>query len=162
MTICRKVIEVSGAGLVEGATKTKAGRRTVTLPRRVMTEVEAHRAAFPSTSLISTSPDGAQVRATSGLEVAKWAGHGSAAFTKSRHAHPFPEHGEALADRLDAFIAASTATPAAAIIDLGRFLMCTSRAPAWPPPPDFAALYPLCPAALSVGAEGLEPPTPSL
>lgn len=47
--------------------------------------------------------------------------HRSAAFTKSRYAHLFPEHGEALADRLDAFIAASTPTPAAAILDLGRF-----------------------------------------
>jgi integrase len=158
VTICRKVIEVSGAGLVEGATKTRAGRRTVTLPRRVMTEVEAHRAAFPSTALMFTSAGGAQVRAgnlrrrqwaaavrragldgltfhdmrhtavslwvaagASDLEVAKWAGHRSAAFTKSRYAHLFPEHGEALADRLDAFIASSTSTPAAAIIDLGRF-----------------------------------------
>jgi integrase len=51
----------------------------------------------------------------SDLEVAKWAGHRSAAFTKSRYAHLFPEHGEALADRLDAFIAASTPTPAAAV-----------------------------------------------
>ena len=33
------------------------------------------------------------------LEVAKWAGHRSAAFTKSRYAHLFPEHGEALASR---------------------------------------------------------------
>lgn len=63
VTICRKVIEVSGAGLVEGATKTKAGRRTVTSPRRVTTELEAHRAALPSTALIFTSPGGAQVRA---------------------------------------------------------------------------------------------------
>ena len=65
----------------------------------------------------------------SDLEVAKWAGHRSAAFTKSRYAHLFPEHGEALADRLDAFIAASMPTPEAAIIDLGRFLMCTRCAP---------------------------------
>lgn len=83
----------------------------MTLPRRVMTELEAHRAASPATALIFTSPGGAQVRA----------GHRSAAFTKSRYAHLFPEHGEALADTLDAFIAASTPTPAAAIIDLGRF-----------------------------------------
>ena len=54
----------------------------------------------------------------SDLEVAKWAGHRSAAVTKSRYAHLFPEHGDALADRLAAFIAASTPTPAAAIIDL--------------------------------------------
>ena len=57
----------------------------------------------------------------SDLEVATWAGHRSAAFTESRYAHLFPEHGEALADRLDAFIAASTPTPAAAILNLGRF-----------------------------------------
>ena len=44
----------------------------------------------------------------SDLELAKWAGHSSAAFSKSRYADLFPEHGEALADRLEAFIAAST------------------------------------------------------
>ncbi|MDQ4069501.1 MAG: hypothetical protein M3203_08570 [Actinomycetota bacterium] len=32
VTVSRKVIEVSVAGMVEGPTKTKAGRRTVTLP----------------------------------------------------------------------------------------------------------------------------------
>lgn len=157
ITIQRKVLEVSGAGLVEGATKTKAGRRTVTLPRRVASELEQHRSRFSSVGLVFTSADGGQVRANnlrrrqwaeairlagldgltfhdmrhtavslwvaagaSDLEVAKWAGHRSAAFTKSRYAHLFPEHGDALADRLDAFIAASTPTPAAAIIDLRR------------------------------------------
>ena len=155
ITISKKVIEVSGAGMVEGATKTKAGRRTVTLPRRVMTELERHRAAFASTDLMFTSEAGAQVRVNnlrrrqwaaaaqraglggltfhdmrhtavslwvaagaSDLEVAKWAGHRSAAFTKSRYAHLFPEHGQALADRLDAFIASSTPTPAAAVAHL--------------------------------------------
>ena len=54
----------------------------------------------------------------SDLEVAKWAGHRSAAFTKSRYAHLFPEHGEALADRLEAFIAASTPTPAASVVHI--------------------------------------------
>jgi len=62
VTISRKVIEVSGAGMVEGSTKTKAGRRTVTLPGSVMTELEAHRAAFPSPTLVFTSEEGAQVR----------------------------------------------------------------------------------------------------
>ena len=56
----------------------------------------------------------------SDLEVAKWAGHSSAAFTKSRYAHLFPEHGEALADRLEAFIAASTPTPAASVVHIRR------------------------------------------
>jgi len=56
----------------------------------------------------------------SDLEVAKWAGHSSAAFTKSRYAHLFPEHGEALADRLEAFIAASTPTPAASVVHIHR------------------------------------------
>ena len=56
----------------------------------------------------------------SDLEVAKWAGHSSATFTKSRYAHLFPEHGEALADRLEAFIAASTPTPAASMVPLRR------------------------------------------
>lgn len=155
VTIQRKVIEVSGAGLIEGTTKTTAGRRTVTLPRRVVAEVEQHRARFSSTGLVFTSAEGDQVRANnlrrrhwaaavrlagldgltfhdmrhtavslwvaagaSDLEVAKWAGHRSAAFTKSRYAHLFPEHGDALADRLDAFIAASTPTPAAGIVHL--------------------------------------------
>ncbi len=54
----------------------------------------------------------------SDLEVAKWAGHRSAAFTKSRYAHLFPEHGEALADRLEAFIAAATPTPAAPVVHI--------------------------------------------
>lgn len=152
VTISRKVVELTGAGLVEGTTKTKAGRRTVTLPRPVLAELEAHRDAFPSTGLVFTSPEGHQVRAhnlrqrewsaaveragltgltfhqmrhtavslwvaagASDLEVAKWAGHRSAAFTKSRYAHLFPEHGEALADRLEAFILASTPTPAATV-----------------------------------------------
>lgn len=56
----------------------------------------------------------------SDLEVAKWAGHRSASFTKSRYAHLFPEHGEALAARLEAFIAASTPTPAAAVLAFQR------------------------------------------
>lgn len=165
MTIARKVIEVSGHGMVEGATKTKAGRRTVTLPRAVVAEVARHRDRFGSTSpLVFTTEAGHQVRANnlrrrewaaaavlaqlgtyergpdgkahyvgvtfhdmrhtavslwvaagaSDLEIAKWAGHRSAAFTKSRYAHLFPEHGEVLADRLDAFITSATPTPARA------------------------------------------------
>lgn len=157
VTISRKVIAITGAGLVEGATKTKAGRRTVTLPRRVVAELEQHRSEYPSSALVFTSPEGNQVRAgnlrrrhwapavgragldgftfhdmrhtavslwvaagASDLEVAKWAGHSSAAFTKSRYAHLFPEHGEALADRLEAFIAASTPTPAASVVHIRR------------------------------------------
>ena len=58
------------------------------------------------------------IAGASDLEVAKWAGHRSAAFTKSRYAHLFPEHGEALADRLEAFIAASTSTPAATVTNI--------------------------------------------
>lgn len=121
VTISRKVIEVSGAGMVEGPTKTKAGHRTVTLPRRVMSGLEDHRTAYGSAGLIFTSEEGAQVRVNnlrrqqraaavrragldgltfhdmrhtavslwvaagaSDLEVAKWAGRRSAAFTKSR------------------------------------------------------------------------------
>ncbi|MEY2476789.1 MAG: hypothetical protein QOG87_2104 [Actinomycetota bacterium] len=52
------------------------------------------------------------------LEVAKWAGHRSVSFTKDRYAHLFPEHGEALADRLDAFIATATPTPAAPVLQI--------------------------------------------
>jgi len=157
VTVSRKVIAITGAGLVEGATKTKAGRRTVTLPRRVVAELEQHRSSYPSPALVFTSSEGNQVRSgnlrrrhwapavalagldgctfhdmrhtavslwvaagASDLEVAKWAGHSSAAFTKSRYAHLFPEHGEALADRLEAFIAASTPTPAASVVHIRR------------------------------------------
>lgn len=55
----------------------------------------------------------------SDFEVAKWAGHRSAAFTKSRYAR-FLSTARPWPDRLDAFIAASTPTLAAAIINLGR------------------------------------------
>jgi hypothetical protein len=147
-------IEVSGSGMVEGATKTKAGRRTVTLPRRVVAELDAHRVAFPSSSLIFTSTEGDQVRANN-LRRRQWAAavaraeldgftfhdmrHGRkplgrcgglrpgggevgrpsvGGFTKSRYAHLFPEHGEALADRLEAFISASTSTPAATVTNI--------------------------------------------
>jgi integrase len=164
MTIARKVVEVSGAGMVEGPTKTKAGRRTLTLPRAVWAEVEQHRERFGGSSdLVITTGSGQQVRANNlrrrewaaaavaaglgryerrrdgtyhyvglkfhdmrhtavslwvaagatDLEVAKWAGHRSAAFTKSRYAHLFPEYGEELADRLDEFISSATTTPAA-------------------------------------------------
>jgi hypothetical protein len=41
-------------------------------------------------------------------------------FTKDRYGHLFPEHGEALADRLDAFIAAATSIPAADVSPLRR------------------------------------------
>ncbi|HEX2048802.1 MAG TPA: site-specific integrase [Acidimicrobiales bacterium] len=110
-----------------GGTKTKAGRRTATLPRRVVAELEQHRRAYPSPALVFTSPEGNQVRSgnlrrrhrapavaragldgftfhdmrhaavslwvaagASDLDGAKWAGHTSAAFTKSRYAHLSP------------------------------------------------------------------------
>jgi len=41
-------------------------------------------------------------------------------FTKDRYAHLFPEHGEALAGRLDAFIATATSRPAARVVSLPR------------------------------------------
>lgn len=175
LSITRTVLEVTGEGLVEGSTKTKAGRRTVTIPRLVVAELERHRDTFGGHELVFTTTHGRQVRANnwrrrewahacvaaglgawkrgeatkaepdgqivgyegltphdmrhtavslwvaagaSDVEVAKWAGHTSAAFTKSRYAHLFPEHGEALADRLDGFIATATSTPAAPVIGL--------------------------------------------
>jgi integrase len=156
--ITRKVVEVTGQGLLEGATKTKAGRRTVTIPRLVAEELEQHRDRFPSDRLVFTAPSGTQIRANNlrrrawaravqlaqldpaptfhdmrhtavslwiaagatDLEVAKWAGHRSVSFTKDRYAHLFPEHGAALPDRLDAFIAAATPTPAASTSPLIR------------------------------------------
>jgi hypothetical protein len=49
----------------------------------------------------------------SDLEVAKWAGHRSVSFTKDRYAHLFPEHGDALAERLNVFMESATSMPAA-------------------------------------------------
>jgi integrase len=134
----------------------------VTLPRRVITELEEHRAGFPSAALIFTSEKGAQVRinnlrrrqwasaveraglagltfhdmrhtavslwvaaGASDLEVAKWAGHRTAAFTKSSYAHLFPEHGQAMADRLDAFIASSNTHAGGRGGPTSPILMCT-------------------------------------
>ena len=71
VAIARKVIDVTGVGLVEGSTKTKAGRRTVTLPRHVLTELEKHRTAFSQSGLVFTSPEGEHVRA-SNLRRRQW------------------------------------------------------------------------------------------
>ena len=109
----------------------------------------------------------------SDLEVAKWAGHRSVSFTKDRYAHLFPEHGMALADRLDAFIRTATPTPAAP--------RATLRLEALPAADRLKILWCSCGAAVVrafrsaasepknrrtqdflVGAEGLEPPTSSL
>lgn len=158
VTITKKLVEVTGHGLVEGPTKTKAGRRTVTFPRLVSDELTLHQQRFPSHTLVFTAPSGAAIRANnlrrrawadavdlagfdpkptfhdmrhtavslwiaagaSDLEVAKWAGHRSVSFTKDRYAHLFPEHGDALAERLDAFIASATTRPAAAIADISK------------------------------------------
>lgn len=72
LTISRKVVEVSGYGMVEGTTKTKAGRRTITLPRRLVDELERHRERFPSDPLVFTGRDGAQLRANN-LRRREWA-----------------------------------------------------------------------------------------
>ena len=72
LSISRKVVEVSGHGMVEGSTKTKAGRRSITLPRRVVVELERHGALFPSDPLVFTSPDGGQLRPNN-LRRREWA-----------------------------------------------------------------------------------------
>ena len=54
------------------------------------------------------------------LEVVKWTGDRSAAFTKSRYAHLFPEHGEVLAARLDTLIEPATDRPAGIVLPLDR------------------------------------------
>ncbi|HEX2699215.1 MAG TPA: tyrosine-type recombinase/integrase [Acidimicrobiales bacterium] len=72
LSISRKVVEVSGYGMVEGSTKTKAGRRTITLPRRLVGELERHRERFPSDPLVFTGRDGAQLRANN-LRRREWA-----------------------------------------------------------------------------------------
>lgn len=158
LTINKKVVEVTGHGMVEGATKTKAGRRTVTIPRGVVAELERHRLAYPSDGHVFTTRTGERLRSNnlrrrewaaavkvlgldpvptfhdmrhtavslwiaagaSDLEVAKWAGHRSVSFTKDRYAHLFPEHGTALADRLDSFMTTATPTPAAPVVPLRR------------------------------------------
>ena len=150
LTISRKVVEVTGHGMVEGNTKTKAGRRTITLPRNVVDELERHKTRFPSDPLVFTGSDGGQVRANnlrgrewakavrllgldpaptfhdmrhtavslwvatgaSDKEIATYAGHRSASFTKDRYAHLFKEAGAQLADRLDALIESARTTPA--------------------------------------------------
>jgi integrase len=156
VAIVRKSIEVAGVGVYEGPTKTKAGRRTVTLPRPIVDELDRHHRLFAVDSdLVFPTSSGAQIRphnlrrrawaeavrlaglegftfhdmrhtavslwvaaGASDLEVAKWAGHRSPAFTKTRYAHLFPEHGEALADRLEMFIETATSTPAAPVVPL--------------------------------------------
>jgi integrase len=158
LTIARSYAELNGRGMVEGQTKTKAGRRTVTLGRLVVAELEQHLEQFPTTpnGLIFPSPDGSVLRprnlrrrawdkavtlagldprptfhdmrhtavslwvaiGATDLEIAKWAGHRSVSFTKDRHGHLFPEHGEVLADRLDALMESATDRPAAP--DSGR------------------------------------------
>jgi integrase len=70
--ITKKVVEVSGRGLMEGSTKTKAGRRTVTIPRLVVEEIERRCMRFPSDSLLFTSPSGSQIRANN-LRRRAWA-----------------------------------------------------------------------------------------
>lgn len=72
LTISRKVVEVSGHGMIEGGPKTKAGRRTVPLPLHVAGELERHRARFPSDPLVFTGPDGGQLRANN-LRRREWA-----------------------------------------------------------------------------------------
>lgn len=158
ISINKKVIEVTGHGMVEGATKTKAGRRTVTFPRGIAAELERHRLAYPSDGYVFTTRNGEQLRSNnlrrrewadavqaaglvpaptfhdmrhtavslwiaagaSDLEVAKWAGHRSVSFTKDRYAHLFPEHGEALAERLDTLLATATPTPAARVLRIAE------------------------------------------
>ncbi len=66
------MVEVSGHGMVEGRTKTKAGRRTITLPHRVVDELKHHRARFPSDPLVFTGPDGGRLRANN-LRRREWA-----------------------------------------------------------------------------------------
>lgn len=46
------------------------------------------------------------------MEIATYAGHRSAFFTKDRYAHLFKEAGAILADRLDALIDSARTTPA--------------------------------------------------
>ena len=52
------------------------------------------------------------------LQVARWAGHRSVAFTKDRYGHLFAAHGEAVVARLDALIEESSARASAQVVGL--------------------------------------------
>jgi len=58
--------------MVEGSTKTKAGRRTVTIPRGVVAELERRRLAYPSEGLVFTRSNGGQLRSNN-LRPREWA-----------------------------------------------------------------------------------------
>ena len=156
INVSRKVVEVTGLGMTEGKTKTKAGRRTIEIGPNVVTELEQHLDRFPSTDRVLTSPDGDTIRAnnlrrrewkkavrlaeldpkptfhdmrhtavslwivagTSDLQIAAWAGHTSAQFTKSRYGHLFPESGREVAATLDRLMTSATANPSAEVVAL--------------------------------------------
>lgn len=70
--IAKKVIEVTGHGLLECSTKTKAGRRTVTVPRLVLEEIERHREHFASGRRLLPHPkEGSCKRTTCGAAVGR-------------------------------------------------------------------------------------------
>jgi integrase len=138
-------VEVDGH-LHFGPPKSRAGRRSVTLPRSVMRVLNDHLAEFTddhAEAFVFTGPEGGPLRVplwrqrfwkpaveaaglapltphdlrhtavalwiASGanvLEVCRRAGHTSASFTLDRYGHLFPEADTAVADRLDALIAA--------------------------------------------------------
>ncbi len=52
------------------------------------------------------------------LQVARWAGHRSVAFTKDRYGHLFAAHGDPVVARLDALIAEASARPSATVVGL--------------------------------------------
>jgi len=99
--VAETVVEVEGR-LLFGPPKTRAGRRRIGLPRRVVDELALHlRAPGRPTD----------------KEVAARAGRTSASFTLDRYGHLYPESDAALRDRLDAIYTAGQRDQDAAVVD---------------------------------------------
>lgn len=63
ITVARKVVVVTGLGMTEGKTKTKAGRRIIEIGPNVVTELESHLDRFPSNDRVLSSHEGTTIRA---------------------------------------------------------------------------------------------------
>lgn len=192
ISIDKNTTDVHGM-LEDGPTKTKAGRRIVPVPARVIAELERHRELFPpgEDDRIFTAAWGGPIRVNqlrrygwaqatvraglatedqvprldrrtgkvlmdgrgtgkplmrtkatgmtfhdmrhtavalwiatgaNDLQIAKWAGHRSAAFTKDRYGHLFDTHADVVVARLDALIAEASAMPRAQVLNISQNL----------------------------------------
>jgi integrase len=155
--VSRTAVDIAGAPVTFGESKTRRSRRTVPVPSSVMREIEAHLAAHVgpgADALMFTSPEGGPIRRGSfrrvwlpavkaigrdGLrvhdlrhsfvalwisagahakEISEWAGHSSIQITMDRYGHLLPDDRQRAADRMDALLAGSQPTPAAAVLPL--------------------------------------------